>query len=138
MKTKIIPRTVVNQILTHAQSNPEQEVCGLIGSINDSATQIYPIKNIASDTTCLFRMDPKEQIDAMRKMRETGESLYAIYHSHPHSPAKPSATDLSEAAYPEALYIIVSLNTKGVLEMQGFRLENGNVENIRLTTNDEF
>ncbi len=55
-------------------------------------------------------------------MRENGEALFAIYHSHPTSPAEPSAIDLELAAYPDALYLIISLNTKGVLEMRGFRL----------------
>ena len=77
-------------------------------------------------------MDPKQQIDAQRKMRDQGEELFGIYHSHPHSPAEPSDTDLEEAGYPEALYIIVSLNTKGVLEMRGFRLRDGKAQQIQL------
>ena len=55
-------------------------------------------------------------------MREQQEELFAIYHSHPTAPAEPSATDLEMANYPDALYLIISLNTKGVLEMRGFRL----------------
>jgi proteasome lid subunit RPN8/RPN11 len=56
-------------------------------------------------------------------MRERGEELFAIFHSHPQAPAEPSATDLELAAYPDALYLIVSLNTKGVLELRGFRID---------------
>ena len=67
-------------------------------------------------------MDPRDQIDALREMRERGESLFAIYHSHPDSPPAPSETDLKQAGYPEALYLIISLDTKGVLEMRGWRL----------------
>ena len=80
----------------------------------------------------LFAMDPARQIDAQRRMRERGEELFGIYHSHPHSPAQPSATDLEQAGYPEALYIIVSLNTKGVLEMRGFRLVDNNAVQVQL------
>jgi proteasome lid subunit RPN8/RPN11 len=56
-------------------------------------------------------------------MREAGEDLLAIYHSHPASPAAPSTIDIAEAGYPEAIYLIISLNTKGVLEMRGFRIQ---------------
>ena len=77
-------------------------------------------------------MEPAAQIEAMRRMREGGEELFAIYHSHPHAPAEPSAQDLQEAAYPEALYLIVSLDTKGVLEMRGFRLHHGEVDRVDL------
>ncbi|HEY9148296.1 MAG TPA: M67 family metallopeptidase, partial [Gammaproteobacteria bacterium] len=80
----------------------------------------------------LFAMDPQQQIDAMRHMREGGEELFAIYHSHPHAPPEPSRRDLQEAAYPEALYLIISLDTKGVLQMRGFRLHQGEVDRVDL------
>jgi proteasome lid subunit RPN8/RPN11 len=69
----------------------------------------------------------------MRHMREAGEELFAIYHSHPHAPAEPSVRDIAEAAYPQAIYLIISLNTTGVLELRGFRLAQGLVENVDLT-----
>lgn len=132
MNTVQIPRTVVNEILHQAQSHDELEVCGLLGGRGGKINACYPIDNVSEDPAHLFRMDPKEQIDAMRQMRENGEDLIAIYHSHPHSPARPSATDLKQAAYPEALYLIVSLDTKGVLELRGFRLKDKQVEEVAL------
>jgi proteasome lid subunit RPN8/RPN11 len=127
-----LPITLVNKILTHAQHSPESEVCGLIAERDGRAGEVYPIANVADTPDTLFAMEPAAQIEAMRRMRENGEQLFAIYHSHPHAPAQPSARDLEEAAYPEALYLIVSLDTKGVLEMQGFRLQNGGVEKVDL------
>jgi proteasome lid subunit RPN8/RPN11 len=127
MNEAVIPRSIVNRILAHAQQGGEAEVCGLVAARNGVCTQVYPIANAAPDRTHRFVMEPTVQIDAMRRMREAGEELFAIYHSHPHAPAAPSPTDLAEAAYPEALYLIVSLNTEGVLEMQGFRLKEQHV-----------
>jgi len=69
---------------------------------------------------------------ALRLMRERGEELFAIYHSHPSSPATPSIIDLEEAGYPEALYLIISLNTKGVLEVRGFRLNGHDAKEVPL------
>lgn len=132
MAEAILPRPLVNQLLTHAQHSPDVEVCGLIGRAGDGGLNVYPVANVAGEADHLFAMDPKQQIDAMRRMRESGEELFAIYHSHPHAPAEPSVRDLSEAAYPEALYLIISLNTKGVLEMRGFRLQQGQVANVEL------
>ena len=77
-------------------------------------------------------MNPKEQIAAMRDMRERGEDIFAIYHSHPAAPAFPSAIDLAQANYPETLYLIISLQTRGVLEMQGFVLRGTNVTEVPL------
>ncbi|MFO7593376.1 MAG: M67 family metallopeptidase [Pseudomonadota bacterium] len=127
-----LPRELINRLLGHAQHSPEAEVCGLIAREANDSFKVYPVDNVAQERDHLFAMDPKGQIDAMRQMRENGEELFAIYHSHPHSPAEPSLRDLQEAAYPEALYLIISLNTKGVLEMRGFRLHHGEVDNVDL------
>jgi proteasome lid subunit RPN8/RPN11 len=112
----------VNQILHYVQSTPDQEVCGLISSKNGIAAACYPIANIAAQPATRFQLDPAAQIDAMRKMREQNEELCAIFHSHPTAPAQPSAQDIAESAYLDAAYLVISLNTKGVLEMRGFRI----------------
>ncbi len=130
-----LPRTLINGMLSHAQHSPEIEVCGLIARTKEGGFRVYPVANVSTEADHLFRMDPAAQIDAMRRMREAGEELFAIYHSHPHAPAEPSRRDLDEAAYPEALYLIISLNTKGVLELRGFRMQKGSVENVNLTVN---
>lgn len=127
-----LPRALVNRILTHAQSSPEAEICGLIGTLDGRPESCYPVNNSAEDAATLYRMDPKDQIDAMRQIREAGEELFAIYHSHPSSEARPSATDISESAYPSALQLIVSLNTEGVLEMRGFHINAGEVLEVPL------
>jgi proteasome lid subunit RPN8/RPN11 len=127
-----IPRTVVNQILHQAQHRPEAEVCGLISGDADGLKRCYPVANVAGDRRRLFEMDPADLIDAMRKMRERGEELRAIYHSHPETPALPSLEDIRQHAYPEVLYLIVSLGTKGVLEMRGFRLRDGRIDDVEI------
>lgn len=118
-----LPRWLVQRLLREAQERAPLEACGLIGGQEGRPTSIYPIPNIAGDPKHRFEMDPKAQIAAFRTMRARGETLFAIYHSHPNAPAEPSPRDLALLAYPEALYLIVSLGTKGVLELRGFRAE---------------
>jgi proteasome lid subunit RPN8/RPN11 len=132
MKHITLPRPIVNQILHLAQSEPDREVCGLVSARDNQPLRCIPIANVADEPGKLFTMDPKQQIDAMRQMREQGETLFAIYHSHPTSPAEPSATDLEQAGYPDVLHLIVSLNTKGVLELRGYLFENGRAEAVHL------
>lgn len=127
-----LPRTLINGMLGHAQHSPEVEVCGLVARTAAGGFQLYPVDNVATEAAHLFQMDPVAQIDAMRRMREADEELFAIYHSHPHAPAEPSRRDLTEAAYPDVLYLIISLNTTGVLELQGFRLRQGSMERVEL------
>ncbi len=119
-----IPRKIVQNLLHHAQLTPEHEVCGLISSQNNIPQRSYPIKNTADKPECFFTLDAQQQIQAMANMRDNNEQLFAIYHSHPTAPAIPSSTDIEQANYPDALYIIISLNTKGVLELRGYKIAN--------------
>lgn len=117
-----LPRNIVNQLLHYTQQSPDSEICGLISCKDDIPIHCYPITNVADKPQQLFAMDPAQQIAAMQKMREHNEQLFAIYHSHPSSPPLPSIIDLAQANYPDVLYLIVSLQTRGVLEMRGFYL----------------
>lgn len=127
-----IARTIVNQLLHQAQSSPGAEVCGLIGAKDGVPVRCYAVPNAAAHPQARYCMDPAAQIAAMRRMRETEETLFAIYHSHPHGAAYPSPIDIAEAAYPDCIYLIVSLDTKGVLEMRGFRIREGAVTECEL------
>jgi proteasome lid subunit RPN8/RPN11 len=119
----LLPRRLTNQLLHLAQLSPEAEVCGLIGADHQGMpVSCYPVGNNAETPISRFSLEPSQQIAAMKQMRDKQETLFAIYHSHPHTPAEPSPTDIAEASYPEALHLIISLNTKGVLELRGFKI----------------
>jgi proteasome lid subunit RPN8/RPN11 len=130
--TLALPRTLVNRILAQAQQQPETETCGLLGARNGVAAHYYPVRNIAADPSMRFEMDPQQQIAVMKILRENDEQLLAIVHSHPHSPPAPSAADMEEYGYPDAYYLIVSLDVKGVLEMRGYRQLDGNMQRVDL------
>ena len=131
-----IPRKLTNQLLHLAQLSPDLEVCGLVSSQNGVPSQCYPVANVAEHPQQRFMLDAGQQISAMSKMRELGEELFAIYHSHPAAPATPSIYDLEQASYPEALYLIISLNTKGTLEMRGFKIDQKTAVEIPLILSD--
>jgi proteasome lid subunit RPN8/RPN11 len=133
-----IPRKIANQLLHLAQISPDSEICGLIGGKDGLPCRCYPIQNAAEQPRLRFQLDAGQQIAAMTQMRDRGEELFAIYHSHPSAPATPSITDLEQASYPEALYLIISLNTKGILEMRGFRIIHKSAQEITLYLKDNI
>lgn len=129
-----LPRKLTNQLLHLAQLSPNTEICGLLGAnANGLPSTCYPISNHADSPHNRFLLEPTQQIATLQQMRDKGESLFAIYHSHPTAPAEPSATDIAQASYPEALHLIISLNTKGILELRGFRIVAGQVSELGLT-----
>ena len=136
-ETLYLPRPLVNKLLTHAQKNPEIEVCGLIGNNEEEKKDYYPIDNISKNPSCRFMMDAQQQINAMKKMREKEQALFAIVHSHPTSNAIPSALDIEENSYKAAYYIIVSLNTEGVLEMRAYIQKDDSMQEVDLILEDD-
>lgn len=128
-----LSRKLTTQLLHLAQSSPDTEVCGLIGAKDDEPSSCYPIENTASNPSTRFQLDAQQHIAAFKQMRDNGEELFAIYHSHPNAPAEPSATDIDMASYPEALYLIISLNTKGVLEIRGFYIIDKQAQEVALS-----
>ncbi|MGR8931400.1 MAG: Mov34/MPN/PAD-1 family protein [Gammaproteobacteria bacterium] len=128
-----LPRKLTNQLLHLAQISPEAEVCGLVGANTRGVpVSCYPVDNSAQSPKTRFLLEPSQQIAAMKTMRDKNENLFAIYHSHPDAPAIPSATDIEQASYPEAVHLIISLNTKGVLEMRAFKIFEKKVEELPL------
>ena len=136
-QTLELPRPLVNKILAHAQQNDEAEVCGLVGSSSSGEKFYYSIDNIADKPDCRFLMDAPQQISAMKKMREKKQQLFAIVHSHPNASAQPSQLDIQENAYKDVFYIIISLNTKGVLEMRAYNQTDDDMQEVELILEED-
>jgi proteasome lid subunit RPN8/RPN11 len=125
-----ISRQIHEELLAHAREDAPNECCGLIGGNNGVARTVYRARN-AEASPLRYNLDPQDQFRIMTEMDERGEELSAIYHSHTASPAYPSQTDINLAAYPEALYLIVSL-ADGEKDLRGYRIEDGEVTEVDL------
>jgi len=102
----------LQQMLKHVAEVEPVEACGLLGGSQSQIHEVVPIRN-AAESQVRFRMDPKEQINALFGFEERGMELLAIYHSHPAGPNGPSHIDISEAAYPDAVQLIWFSEEKG-------------------------
>lgn len=129
-------RMLATRLLFEAQKQPDAEVCGFLSQRDGIPYEIYPVTNVAADPARRFEMDPAGQIAALRNMRDRGEEMLAIYHSHPSAPPEPSVHDLEGLGYPQALYLIISLNIKGVLEMRAWQRDGDAMQERVLTILD--
>jgi len=101
----------IREITRHAEEGAPHECCGLIGGTrNGIARTIYRTRNLAANPLVTYEAAPEDLFAAQRQMRERGEELIAIYHSHLRArDPEPSATDVRLAYYPSAVYLIVGL-----------------------------
>lgn len=103
-----LPRALGDALLDDARRAGTVEVCGLLAAGEDHGPVRYPIANRAVRASDRFDMDAADQIAAFKAMREAGERLLAIYHSHPQGEAEPSIHDRHGHSYPDALALIVA------------------------------
>jgi len=134
-----IPEKIIQAMIDHALLEDPNECCGLLAGREEGVQEIFRISNLPSDHPSIIHLNvpedrrlryvmaPKEQIKAFKKMRESHTHLLAIYHSHPHSPAYPSETDIRLAYYPDVHYLIVSLEQKENPQIRGFRIAEGKI-----------
>ena len=119
-----IRHAALEAIVAHARAEAAGRVLRDARSAADaSIDDAVRATNIAESPT-RFLIDPKDHIDARRAARGRGLEVLGFYHSHPQSPAWPSATDVAEAAYPDAVHLIVSL-AGGAADARLFRIERG-------------
>jgi proteasome lid subunit RPN8/RPN11 len=108
--TIILQQGLVEELLRHAREETPRECCGLIGGNQEAAKTIYRLRNVAGNPITAYEAAPEGLFAAQRAMRQRGEQLLAIYHSHPRSSnPQPSETDVRLAYYPRAVYFIVGL-----------------------------
>lgn len=108
-------------MLDHVLAALPEEACGLLGGRNGRVLRVLPVAN-AARSSVRFVMEPQGQVRAMMALEAEGMEMVGIFHSHPEGPPGPSATDLAEAAYPEAAHLIWSPAPQG-WSCRAFRIE---------------
>ncbi|MBP6787046.1 MAG: M67 family metallopeptidase [Candidatus Promineofilum sp.] len=134
MNTLIVNGVLLDEMLAHVAGLWPEEACGLVGGRDGRAVRLYPVENTRHSPVA-FEMDPLQQIKAMLAMEAEGLDLIAIYHSHPDGPARPSATDVANAYYPDAVQLIISLADRARPSVRAFTIIDGVVTEVRWEEN---
>ena len=111
-----------DEIIAHALAEDPNECCGILAGLRGKVSYLYRMTNV-EQSPYRYSMDPKELYRTYREIDDTGKEVLAIYHSHTHSAAYPSPTDVRLATWPEAHYILVSLQIKERPILRVFRIE---------------
>jgi proteasome lid subunit RPN8/RPN11 len=130
-----LPRALYEEMVAHARDGLPNEACGVIAGDDGRPIRVYPMRN-AGASPVVYRFDSKEQLEVTREIEEKGWDLLAIFHSHTHTEAFPSATDRAHAhwrdpisgeeapAFPGTRYLILSLAEQEPV-LRAFNFEGG-------------
>ena len=121
--------------MAHAYDGLPMEACGLLGGLagaaaitataTATASVFYATGNDAHSTK-VYTVPPKEHLQAERDAEDRGLEIIGVVHSHTHTDAYPSPTDIASAPDPSWHYLIVSLRDEAPT-MRSYLIVNGNI-----------
>ena len=135
MKQLKIPQEIVTRMVDRARKGLPLEVCGILAGCAEAVASHYEMTN--SDQSAVhYTMVPQEQFKVLKSIRGAGQEMLAIYHSHPATPARPSAEDIRLAITPGVVYVIVSLAAPESPVIKGFTIDDERVSEVAIAITD--
>ncbi len=105
------------------------EGCGLlVGHAEGSeatVTEVIASPNVAASAR-VYEIDSRVLLATYRRVEEVGANVLGVFHSHTHSEAYPSPTDIRQAPDPDWHYVLVSLRDAPTV-MRSYRIIDGTV-----------
>ena len=126
----VVARDVVDGMVEHARREYPNECCGMLAGKDGQATMLHAMTNVEASPV-VYRMEPREQLEFYNCLDRDGLEEVAAYHSHTHSPAYPSQTDV-RLAHGYMTYVIVSLQDKTSPSVRAFRIDEGSVRELEV------
>jgi len=123
-----VPPEIRRAIVAHALFCDPEEACGLLAADEEGRLRMAYCLGNADRSAVTYSLDPQEHFRALRHAEANGWHLAGVFHSHTHSPARPSPTDVAQAFEPDWLYVLVSLEDRDAPEVRGFWIRDGKVE----------
>lgn len=118
---------VRDEVIAHCLAGVPEEACGLLGGSPDGddvdAILCWPGRNLAASAT-LYELDPADHLRADREAEGKGLEIVGVFHSHTHTEAYPSPTDVARAPDPDWHYLLISLAGEQP-ELRSFHIREG-------------
>ena len=133
-----LPRSYADAIIQHAHEELPNECCGILAFAGQEAVKHYRIAN-AARSPYRYSLDGRLLLPVLHEIEDNGWVM-VIYHSHTHTEAYPSATDVRLAMetwhWPYAYHMLVSLKDKSAPVIRNYRIVDGEIEEVALTIED--
>ncbi len=132
-----LPADVRNRLVAHCIASLPHEGCGLLVGDPDAATVSDAVgTRNAAHSALVYEIDPREQLVIDREASARGFEVIGAFHSHTHTDAWPSPTDVAAAVDPSWHWVIVSLRLPDPI-VRSFRIANGSIEEETVVLSEE-
>ncbi len=123
-----LTRELLDRMIAHCLTGYPAEACGLLGGdpATGETTSVHPTRNAAASAK-LYTVDPRDHLRADRAVEDAGGSIIGVFHSHTHTDAYPSPTDVDQAPDPAWHYVIVSLRDTEPM-VRSYRIVDGRID----------
>lgn len=123
-----MPRDAYLQMVAHCITGLPDEACGVLAGDPSTGTvaRLYPTRN-AAESARVYSVDSRELLEADRDAERNGTQLIGVFHSHTHTDAYPSPTDVDQAPDPDWHYVVVSLRDTHPV-VRSYRIGGGRIE----------
>lgn len=101
------------------------EACGILLGSPLKVSYVKSATNVEQSAR-IYTVDPKDMLAADRLAEQLGVELVGVYHSHTHSEAFPSPTDVTQAPDGTWNYFLVSLK-RAIPEVRAYRIAEGKI-----------
>ncbi len=122
---RTLEKRFADEMVAHARESAPDECCGILAGADGEVSKLYRITNTAH-SPYRYVMDPQEQLHAMLECERRGWELIAFYHSHTHSAAYPSQTDVRmalQSGYLDEHYVLVSIANEDEPVIRAFKID---------------
>jgi len=124
-----LTRAQRDQIVAQALRDRPYETCGLLAGRAGRVERVYAAAN-RERSPVRYEIDPKDLIRIFREIDDASLDLVGIYHSHTHTDAYPSPTDVRLAFYPEAAYVLISLMDERAPRVRAYSIREGTISEM--------
>ena len=138
----VFPEALRQELIDHAREGDPDEICGMLAGRDGRVERVFRVRNTADEVTAesgVFRdratgvaapgrravhyyMDPRDQLRVYNEIDDLGLDLIGYYHSHTHSEARPSPTDIRLATDLASFYVLVSLTDQTHPPVRAWRI----------------
>jgi [CysO sulfur-carrier protein]-S-L-cysteine hydrolase len=123
-----VPERILDELVADGDAAAPVEACGILTGIDGNVERYHALTN-ADNSAEHFSMVPEEQFAVAKAARAEGHELLAIFHSHAHTPARPSDEDIRLALMPGIVHAILSLAGPSPV-LKGFAIDGGVVTEV--------